>query len=362
VAGYLGVDRCGDLVCRALADSSETVRRAAVEQLPFTSEGGAELLLEALRTESPRTKAAAAHALRLVESADVEAGLIAALDDPDPWVRYFSADSLAAHGRADATGALAAAAEHDDATHVRIAALRSLSAIDAATSVNVARTLMASADDDLACAAIAVLAAAAETDVDDLLQQAVYHVKPARRLAAVEALGGRSTDRAVAILAEAAHLPVEPSLAPTAIVALGRLSALESAAGYDALEALLVLGSDPEWRSQVLRAIAALPLHSVTSIQAQMSALPPVARRVAIEGLARMRHSEASSAILSALDDIDAGVRGAAVTAVGRLAPLMAADIIATLASSDPDSGVRRRALMVCRRHGWHDNSGPSVP
>ena len=61
--------------------------------------------------------------MRAVDHADVEEALLAAMRDPEPWVRYFAAGSLAVHGRERAAVVLSDVAENDDAPQVRIAAL-----------------------------------------------------------------------------------------------------------------------------------------------------------------------------------------------------------------------------------------------
>jgi HEAT repeat protein len=83
--------------------------------------------------------------------------LIAALEDSDPWVRYFTARSLDRHEAAEAAGSLARVAESDQYPQVRIAALEALSKIDRERAMSVARNFMTSTDSDLRHAADAIL-------------------------------------------------------------------------------------------------------------------------------------------------------------------------------------------------------------
>ncbi len=177
-------------------------------------------------------------------------------------------------------------------------------------------------------------------------------------MSAVEALRRRGTPDAVALLTEAVHLPVDPLLGPTAIAALEHIVA-HSRAGYpDALRALLRLGTEPEWRSAAIESLARLPRHVATDHLSQAMRDADVASRlVIVEALARFRCPEASALLVASLADTDPGVRGAAVTALGRTGSLAAADALTRLQHADPDPTVRRRAVRICQRYGWRATS-----
>ena len=354
VAGYFGYERAAQPLLDALNDPDETVRRAAIEQLPLRSDGRApQFLAGALQNETPRNRAAAAHAMRAVGHADVEESLLAAMRDSDPWVRYFAADSLGVHGGERATAILSDAAENDDAPQVRIAALRSLPGLDPAGLSSLVQRILPQADDDVACAALAVLGSTNNPLDDELLQRALQDSRAMRRLVAVEVLATRGTSEAVRSLADAARLPVEPSLSPAVIGALGRVAASSNeVSGRAAIASLLELGAEPDWRSLVIATLARLP-HNIEWVRHGLSSARPATRRLVVDGLGRMRHSMASAALLEALGDDDPGVRMAAVDAIGRLGSLVAATAVAELRTSDPDTGVRKRAAAICERYGW---------
>src|SRR5918995_4122918 len=117
-------------------------------------------LQSALAAETPRNRAAAAHAMRLLDDPRAGVALQAALNDPDVWVRYYAAASLgeARFGSAAADD-LARLARRDPATHVRIAAMTALGAMHGVLGEKVAAELMDDPDDDLAIAAVNVLGA-----------------------------------------------------------------------------------------------------------------------------------------------------------------------------------------------------------
>ena len=157
------------------------------------------------------------------------------------------------------------------------------------------------------------------------------------------------------MLTDAARLPVEPSLGPAVIAALGRVAASSNeVSARAAIASLLELGSESEWRGLVIATLARLP-HNIEWVRHGLSSVRPATRRMVVDGLGRMRHSTASSALLEALGDDDPTVRVAAVDAIGRLGSLAAATAVAALRGSDPDMGVRQRAATICDRYGWLD-------
>jgi HEAT repeat protein len=356
VAGYFGFEDCIAGIFDRLGDDDEAVRRSAIEQLPTLDDPHSlRVLLAALREETPRNRAAAAHALRSVAGEGVETALIDALHDSDTWVRYFAAGSLAARGGSPAIDPLRQAARGDPAPHVRIAAVQALGRIDADAVVPLALELGADADAEVAGAALVAVAGAAGDAADTLLAQALQSTARPLWTAATQAMSERGTAAAVAALAWAARLSDTPKLVALAVDGLRRIAGSAAAEGRPAaVAALLALGSDPARREDIVSALGALPADAIETLGCELTASPRMAARVLIvEGLARMRHPDASLVLMSALDDDDAGVRAAAVTAFGRLGSPAAGRRIAVLRESDPDPAVRRRAAAVCQRYGW---------
>jgi HEAT repeat protein len=355
VAGYFGYDDCGERLVTLLADPNEAVRRAAIEQMPLQVGGrGTALLIEALRAETPRNRAAAAHALRSADGPGIADALLAATADPDPWVRYFAALSLSAHTDPRAAGVLSHLAEHDLAPQVRIAGLRTLGEFaDEAILPLVGRVLRQS-DEDVACEALSALRSIAGSQADEVLREALADSRHRVRSASVGMIAARPTPAAVQLLLTAARLPIEPALGDAVIDQLGAIAATApDAAAKPAAMALLELGSEAEWRARVVSVLAGLPPRAVSWLRTGLSAAHASHRRLVVDALGRQRHAAASAALLEALDDEDADVRRSAVSAFARLGSLSAADAVARLAVADPDPAVRRRADVACRRHGW---------
>jgi HEAT repeat protein len=340
VAGYFGFPEAVPTIVAALSDPVEDVRRAAIEQLPVLDDvEGADAvgrLATAVAEETPRNRAAAAHAMRLVDDPRAAAALSLALHDADPWVRYFSATSLgeiqlgAGHG-----DALARLARDDHATHVRIAALTALGAVSPMTAAN------------------------PRFDVQLLLERAARSSRPALQLAAIRALAMRPSVDSVEVLAWAARIDEVPELPGRAIAALQHIgaTATQPLAQRAAVDALRELAAEGTRRLEVIAAIARLPEFVVPEIASGLSAVRVSVRVATADALAAMRHPRASSELARALRDEDPAVRAAAIGGFAKLGTPAVGRAIATMRVGDPDEGVRRRAELACVRHGW--GAGP---
>jgi HEAT repeat protein len=279
--------------------------------------------------------------------------LRAALEDPDPWVRYFAVGALELRVDAGASAALVRLARLDPATHVRIAAVQALGSLDAVAVTGVASELIRDADPDLAGAAIAALASAHGDQIESLLEEAVRSSNVACRAAAVQVLTARPGSRAVGVLLWAARADEPPGLGSVAIEGLRRIAASDGSGRPAAIQALLDVGSEPGRREEVVEALGGLTGDAADEIAAGLSAASANVRTTAVEALGRMRHPRASEALARALADDDPAVRTAAVTVFGRLGTHAVSGIIARMQTEDADPGVRRRAAAICARHGW---------
>jgi HEAT repeat protein len=357
VAGYFGFSDCLPGIVSALDAREEDVRRAAIEQLPVIGERRAlERLATAITRETPRNRAAAAHAARTADEPLLDSPLLMALGDEDAWVRYFAARSLGQRGGspAGAADSLAGLALSDRAPQVRIAAIEALGMMDPGAAFPVAAQLVTQSDTDLAGAALSAIVAFPGSHADELIEQGVRSGNIALRVCAIQALAARRTPRAVDALAWAARMTDHPDQAGRAVDALGTIAISgEGETRAAAIAALIDLGADPARRTAAAAQLGRVPADGVIEIAHGLSAPWPGMRLTAVEALARMRHPRASAALASALADPDPSIRAAAVFAFGRLGTLSVAPTIAALRDRDPDLAVRRRAAAVCQRHGW---------
>jgi len=354
VAGYFGFDACVTGVLGALDDADEDVRRAAIEQLPFLGHPQARArLASAIAEETPRNRAAAAHAARIADDASMEGPLVEALADPDPWVRYFAACSLGERTHRPAAMALAKLAQSDPAPQVRIAAMQAVGSLDPDAAVPLAEQLFGDADADVACAALTAVAEVENPRVDDLLEMAIRSTHIPLRRCVVEAMAGRRTSNAVEMLAWSARLTDAPGVPAAALDALSSIAADTSEVGRAAVDVLVNIGVDEGRRIEAIDALARAGCAAIDAIADSLTEPNAAARLTAVEALARMRHPHASAALTSALNDADPTIRAAAVAGFGRLGTPSASTAIAALRDGDPDPSVRRKAAIVCRRYGW---------
>ena len=361
VAGYFGFEDLVPSIVAALVDAGEDVRRAAIEQLPVLDNvDAAGKLIAALAEETPRNRAAAAHALRQVDDPRAGTALRDALQDGDAWVRYFAATSLGegqfGNGHADA---LATLARRDPATHVRIAAISALGALNHQLAARVAAELIEEPDDDLAIASIKVLGSIPRPEVHTLLEQTARSSRWALQLAAVRAFAERPSLDSVEVVAWAARVGDVPSLAEEAIDTLRTIGGTVSqpVAQRAAVAALRDLAAEGTRRLEVIAAIARLPEFVVPEIASGLSAGRVDVRVATADALAAMHHPRASNELARALRDEDASVRAAAIAGFARLGTPAVGRAIAAMRQGDPDEGVRRRAELACVRHGW--GAGP---
>ena len=355
VAGYFGFESGVPVILEALADPHEDVRRAAIEQLPILDHPQAvPRLASAIEEETARNRAAAAHAARAVDDARLCPSLLAALADSDPWVRYFAAGSLGQRRDTDAAGLLAGVAAADRAAHVRIAAFHALGAIDPVLAIPLAERALSESDDDMVGAALAAIAGAPGPRADIVFEQAVRSASIPRRRGAIDALASRPTAAAVDSLAWAARIPDSPAVAAAAVHALSSIaSAVSGDACKTAVSALLDIGTDPGRRGEAIAGLSRLHGEAMDVVADALHDPRTPARLLAVEALARMRHPRASAALLTALEDGDADVRAAAVASFGLLGTPAARLPVVEISETDPDAMVRRKAALVCARHGW---------
>jgi HEAT repeat protein len=179
----------------------------------------------------------------------------------------------------------------------------------------------------------------------------------------VKALQRRATD-ALCLTGDAARPAVLASLralldAPDAdrrwgaSYALGRLGVVEPALVPALLDALASRDGDRRWAAATLL-VTCGTLHAETVLPALLDALHgtiPELRKMALYVLRDLApsHPAVPDALLVALRDDDSAVRLAGLSAVVRLAPppAHACDEVLRLVRDDPDAGVRRAAVSA---------------
>jgi len=353
IAGYFGYRNCVDGLIERTADPDEGVRRAAVEHLPFlTDPRAAARLLSALGDPSARVRGAAAQAFAHTSLAEAHDPLVTALGDPDGWVRYYAVRSLARLLDGAVVARLGSLASDDPAIHVRIAALEAIGSIGGPVALETLLRHAADPEADIAAAALRGLGALRETRAAAALKSALRAEDSARRLAAVVGWQSFGTADGVDALQWTAAADPDAAVAAAAIEALGSLAARDGDDAARAVVALVTSLIEPRTRELAAAVLSRLPGPRIPAVADGLRHAHPAVRAGVVDVLARMRHPEASLAIRSALDDADAGVREAAVTALDQLAVRGLGRRFAQMSRDDASRAVRRAAAAALGRAG----------
>ncbi|MEN3333577.1 MAG: hypothetical protein V7641_2942 [Blastocatellia bacterium] len=345
IAGYFGYDECAELLLQRCGDEEENVRRAAIEHIPYIEDERALAVLgDALENATPRVRAAAAHAFAQVESARALPYLLKALDDADAWVRYFAARAIGQHGYSESLDDLMRLAQTDTARQVRIAAVDALGQIGGPRAVAVLATLAEAMEPDLMSAALKALGQIGHPDALPPLLEALRSTDQARRLKALAALGERGGQGVAEMLQWVAAADQDAAMAQAAIDALARLATAE------AINALITLTADTARREAAIAGLAHLGQRHIEAIGHGINHPQSSVRRAVVEALGRMKQPLASELLIQALDDREASVRLATVSALAHLGSRNVEKRLVMLARTDTDAAVRGAAQRALRR------------
>lgn len=348
IAGYFGYRECVDRVLERCGDASEAVRRAAVDHLPFFEHHGVIFALaHALEFDTPPVRAAAAAALARIDGANALAPLLRALDDPDPWVRFFALRSIGSFANPTVAPAVRTLLERDPAGQVRLAAIDVLGRLDAVDTVTTLQPLLASPEPDIARAAIRALGHSKDARATLLLESLLRADDTWRRVEAVTALGERGGAGAPSTLQWVAAGEPDQEVTNAAIAALALLAAREDAHAIEATSALVALTAEPAQRAASIAALCRLPSRRIADIAKGLRHASPDVRRATIAVLGRMKQPEATRWVEGALEDAVPAVRATAVAEVRRLGSRNAAKKLLALARTDPDLEVRQAAVLA---------------
>jgi HEAT repeat protein len=348
IAGYFGYEQCADDLLRACSDPDLSVRRAALEHLPFLDDDRVvDTLLRALEDSNQVMRSAAVQALARVDDGRAGPSLVAALSDPDSWVRYFAARALGERRHEAGVDELTRVALDDAAGHVRLAAIDALGRIGSTAAIPALSALCGGDDAERATAAIAALGNIAGVKVWDALKSALRAEDEERRAAAAQAIAHVGGPTAIEHLEWTAAVDSSPTVIAAAVRGLAWIAAHGSESG--AVNAVVGLAAEPARADLVISALAGLPA-SLTPVVAEGLRDPRACVRAAVvQALGRMRRSDASHALETALDDGAPDVRLAALAELRHLGTRGVERRIVALARSDADPLVRRAAMSALR-------------
>jgi HEAT repeat protein len=325
LAGYIGMEPLLDQVLLLCRDTDDTVKRSAVDQLPHFADSRARVAVgDALDTDIPGVRAAAARALTHLERDEAFPLLRRAASDRDPWVRYYAARSMGHHRDAAVVPTLTGLALTDSVPPVRIAAIEALAEIGDRDGIAALASLVTDPDSAVACPAMVALGGVTDVGpsgisggsmdgpLEAALQVQLASSEPSRRGAALQAIASRGDVSALAAVVSLARTEENPELRRQAMDTLGRIG------GAEAITALIEMAEDPRAAADVVGVL----------VRAGEAQLPWLARGLAhpsvgvrctvVEALGRMRAAAATALLSQALRDDDPAVRHAAAYALTR--------------------------------------------
>lgn len=334
IVTYFGYDASLALCLAALSSDDEKLRDIALGGLPALDDPSVPVVLAgAARHASARTRASAMRALGHVPvSSDSEAVLLTALEDTDPWVRYYACQSLGKLGVVSALPAIRARLD-DAAGQVKMAAVEALAALPGEAATQALAAAAASSDLDVQRAAVVGVGERAQPELRPVLRAALASPDASIRLVAVSSIA-RFADSESELGAAVAD--------PDAAVrnaALGLLANRSDAAASRILLGLLL--RDPD--SDLLVAALAQGVDGrIPNILPVLETANDSVARALLAVLARSQSAQSRAALDVAFASRNVASRRAAARVLSLLLDDSAKSSLARAAHGDSDAEVRR--------------------
>jgi HEAT repeat protein len=341
IIAYFGYGGGLPAVLAAIDDPDPAVRDSAIHALPFMEGPVArEALLAAARGAVPASRAAAVRALgNAVGDARGDSAVLGALDDGDPWVRYYACQSA---GRLRIDSAVPALARllGDPAGQVRVGAIEGLSHFDVAPARQALMAAARAGEEDVRRAAIIGLGIGGRLEALPTVVEALRAADVASRLVAVSALGGFDDPSVNELLGGMAGDPDEA-------VRNGAVGALAARPGPEATSVLIGLLERAVDGEAVWKALAVPSPDRVAGILAALERADDELAPSLASALARMGDAAGAAALLRALALANPSARKAAAATLGGLGSREALAAVRTAAVEDPHPEVRRVCAAV---------------
>lgn len=337
IISYFGFTSALPLLEGAVRGPDEGLREVALQGLPYIDDPRAlQALLEAACSTSERTRAGVMRALGQTSAEpQVLQVLRGGLEDPDPWVRYFAAQSLGRLDDAASAPALVALMQ-DPAGQVRAGVVDALSRLHTPEAFAALKQAATAEDPDLQRAALLGLGISKNPEALPILVQEAESEDAATRLIALSAAAEFDTPVVLPVLARAARDSDES----VRNAAIGHLAAWQ---GPGATQVLVGLLSSTPIRERVVAALATPADGRIAGLLAALDSADEDTASHILSALARMGRADATSAILSAIDLPSPAARRAAAETLAALDTPEARAALSR-AAKDPDPEIRRLA------------------
>jgi HEAT repeat protein len=341
ILAYFGSPATLPLFLEAMGDPDDRVRDVAANGLAaIDDERAREALFEASNHPSPRTRATALRGLGQTDPSErAWQRLLAALSDPDAWVRYYSVQALSRLGIRTSAAPIAALLG-DPAGHVRVAAIDALARLRGSDALDALHDALTSHDADVVRAALMAVGIVRNPSSIARVTEALRAPDAATRLVALSAIAEFDSPLAIAALSKAASDPDEG-------VRSAAVNLLSTQPGVPATRALVELASHPGTRD---RAAVALSSHVPMRIEGLAESLLVANAEMAavlVSALVRMRRPEARAVVESALAFENVFVRRAVAAVLSSDVTPRAHELLERAAKVDPDEQVRSICAAV---------------
>ena len=336
IIGYFGYPEGLSALADGARASDDKLRDAAIAGLPFVDDPRAlEALLEAAGADSSRTRTAAVRALGHTSGEHrAREQLRAALDDADPWVRYYACQALGRLKDDDSTPKIAGLLS-DGFGQVRVAAVEALAHLQGADAFDALTGVLTSNDVDLYRAALVALGSSKRPAALPHLLSALASQDAATRLVALSALADLGSPEALPAIASAIR-DVDEGVR---VAATGVLAARSEATA--SAELIMLLAEEPS-RQDLVRALARpQPGRSAAILDALVAADDALAAAL-VAALARTQTDDSLAALRRAFSAPHDAARRAAASALVAMQDPGSAAALERAALVDPDAEVRR--------------------
>lgn len=344
ILSYFGDSAALQPLLNGLKDADPRVQEAAIHGLPFVdNEAAVAALYKSAESDVARTRALSMRSLGQLQSGNekVYSLLLNGLTDTDPWVRYYSCQSIGRLGFVPASSDVSKLL-NDDAGQVRVAAVEALSHLDSTFAHKALRQAAESKDLEVRRAALVGLGLAHRSEDLPVLLTAASSADPATRLMALSALANFPSDRVLGALSSAAT-DADEQVSTSAVNFLGARPEQE------ATEVLVELLSVPNLTD---RAKAALLQPSEGRTSGLLIALESADHELAavlISVLSRLQRPEARAALLSAIKSNNVAARKAAAPALAARRDFEMVSSLQEAADNDPDQEVRQICTLLLK-------------
>lgn len=341
ILAYFGSPAMLPLFLEAMEDPDDRVRDVAANGLAaIDDERARQALLDASNHPSPRTRATALRGLGQTDPSErAWQRLLAALSDPDAWVRYYAVQALSRLGVRTSAAPIAALLS-DPAGHVRVAAIDALARLRGSDALEALHEALGSSDADVVRAALMGVGIVRSPASVSRLKEAASASDAATRLVALSALAEFDDQAAIDALAAAGADPDEG-------VRAAAMNLLSSKPGVVATRALVELATHPLTRD---RAAVALSTHVPMRVEGIVEALLGASAELApllVAALVRLRHPEARAALEAAFAFENVSTRRAVAAVLSPDITPRARELLEQAERVDPDDQVRRICAAV---------------